>query len=149
MPNGLGAYERGRSVSAWPSWQQELASQNRQLPVDPLNRFSYSPVSEFFNGPSCTAEGQESKYCPETGNAYQCAVAGSYCVRCPQGYDGKTCYNSDLKRFYEFKDEAPMRSHVYGYRVDPSGSGNQTAYELFFNKEYLDIEHKVAPSLNQ
>jgi len=172
-PNlAAGSYVRGQTFSVWPSWQNELGKAlKKSLPIDPLNHFLYvsAGLGENYTGQACSLDGEIAAACPGSScknsagelcdptqdsqdcycnEEYQCAVPGSYCVSCPQGYDKQTCYNSDTQEFSAVYNQQASLNPVYYYLFDPYAIGNNSSYQFKFMKELSQLNHRVSPVLN-
>jgi len=91
-----GTYLPGRTISVWPSWQEELAEElDIIMPVDPINKM----------GECCPAT---ASYCNQTYN-----------------YNITTCWDEDNKSFAGTIDISnpllPSNSLVYTYSTDSEG----------------------------
>ncbi len=144
-----GTYDRQRTFSVWPSWQEELGVQlGLNMPKDPLNHFNWEQavVSDGYTGPDCmkpNAVTEDIYHCLD--DEYQCIIPMEKCVHCPEGYDSQTCYNSEEKDFFNYYDDNPDEHPVYMYRADPYGLGNTSVYELDFMQEVSDKNYMVTP----
>ncbi|NQT49808.1 Ig-like domain-containing protein [Candidatus Kuenenbacteria bacterium] len=143
-----GTYERGKSFSVWPSWQEELGlALSNNLAVDPENHFKWEQANESSEntGSTCVFETSllDNIKCPGQVNEYQCIVPNKYCVACPNGYDKDTCYNSDSQKFYDLYFGNPKEHPVYSYEADPLGSGNKSAYKINFRLE-TEEDHNLS-----
>jgi hypothetical protein len=141
-----GSYVRGRVLSVWPSWQDELGKAlGAKLAIDPDNRFQWSPVGiGNYSGEDCGKnEAGATTKC--LTNAYQCAVPGKYCVRCATGFAKETCYNSSTQSFSNDYDADPQNNPLYSYKTNETGS----CYELKYRLETKDANktYRVLPEL--
>jgi hypothetical protein len=73
-PLASGSYLAGRSVSVWPSWANEFASElGGKPPVDPVNKLAACPSGNgnSYEALTCWAQNSQSFACPSGSHVYQ------------------------------------------------------------------------------
>jgi len=88
-----GSFIPGVSVSTWPSWSKELATElSGTPPVDPLNRLAACPAGSDYEAGTCWSPSQQKAACPAGSRAYSYSL-NSHANGWMYGYTPETSEN--------------------------------------------------------